>query len=353
MSAQANEQDRGAASTLVIAIGENPLPALQAITTICPSNVVLFTGPEATDVADHVRDAVGQLAQNTRPRVSILNVARSNDARLIQETLSSIPPGWALCYSDGPPVFVAQTRLAYERRGDGSARHAGVIDGVLRRDDGSSQPIAAATVNLQAIARLHGHRLAGGTQNNVTVADISRVEDQLLARIRSAAVGKPAHAWSDRELAQIPKRPRTLLTDHGGFWFERIVAAFAESSGQFDEVVLNTVLRLNGATQDAPEFDVIVRRGWDTALISCTVDKRRMARKNKLIEVAHRARQLGGDQAHAVLVCLGTPAECDNLQADLGDLGPTRHVRVIGKSAIISWIKGSPFPAKAIFDRHR
>lgn len=99
------------------------------------------------------------------------------------------------------------------------------------------------------------------------------------------------------------------------------------------------------------DLDVIALRGYQLFAFSCGADRDdgeaggRNKLKQKLFEAAIRARQLGGDEAGAALVCCA--ADPDRLQAEMNrDLNTQRPVRVFGRrhlddlpAAVGEWIQ--------------
>ncbi len=80
------------------------------------------------------------------------------------------------------------------------------------------------------------------------------------------------------------------------------------------------------------ELDCVAVRGYQLFAVSCTVDKKAVA-KDHLIEVQARARQLGGDEARIALVCTteDKKALLSEIQRDL-DSGD--RIKVFGREDI-------------------
>lgn len=81
------------------------------------------------------------------------------------------------------------------------------------------------------------------------------------------------------------------------------------------------------------QLDVVVVLGYQIVLVSCGVSKNRDTIKLKAMEVYHRAKQLGGDEALAVMLCGLTEDKAEDLQDDLkDDIGTDHaHLQVWGK----------------------
>jgi len=84
------------------------------------------------------------------------------------------------------------------------------------------------------------------------------------------------------------------------------------------------------------ELDVVGVLGYQLLAISCTYAASSKTCKQKGFEVIHRARQLGGDQARAALVCLISESERTLLEDDLSEeLGLEGQViRIFGANAL-------------------
>jgi hypothetical protein len=73
--------------------------------------------------------------------------------------------------------------------------------------------------------------------------------------------------------------------------------------------------RSSGATSDC-EIDVAASLGYQFIAVSCTEAAERRVIKSKGFEAWHRARQIGGDGARAVVVCPAADSPCSNARAD-------------------------------------
>lgn len=82
------------------------------------------------------------------------------------------------------------------------------------------------------------------------------------------------------------------------------------------------------------ELDVVAVLGYQVILVSCTLDNNASNIKQKAMEGIIRARQLGGDEAQCITVCIADNVSCANIQSGLedesGDDNP--HIRIWGKS---------------------
>ena len=88
------------------------------------------------------------------------------------------------------------------------------------------------------------------------------------------------------------------------------------------------------------EFDVVARRGYQLFAFSCTTESgtgkgETGLLKQKLFEVYIRARQMGGEEACAALVCCLEPNEVDKLEREVRhDIGPEVRIRVFGRDQL-------------------
>lgn len=80
-------------------------------------------------------------------------------------------------------------------------------------------------------------------------------------------------------------------------------------------------------TQRFMEVDVFAMLGYQLFAVSCTVDNTARMCKKKIFEIAHRAKQLGGDEARIGLVCMAEGTEKNKLEYQL----EKENIRVFGK----------------------
>ena len=67
------------------------------------------------------------------------------------------------------------------------------------------------------------------------------------------------------------------------------------------------------------ELDVVAVLGHQIVVVSCTVDRNQEMIKKKGMEAILRARQLGGDEARAIVLCSAVKNVTDNIQRELHD----------------------------------
>lgn len=97
-------------------------------------------------------------------------------------------------------------------------------------------------------------------------------------------------------------------------------------------------------TEKGFEFDVAFTRGYQLFAISCSTTSKRDLCKQKLFEAYLRSRQMGGDEARAILVCCSD--EPDSIKAEIGNLLDQKKIAVFGCEDLIDlsikisyWIK--------------
>lgn len=136
--------------------------------------------------------------------------------------------------------------------------------------------------------------------------------------------------WLDARLVEARRLLGVQITDGSGDVVE-------------PEVVRNLVVYpgvddTNDAQVRMSEIDVLAMVGHQLLAISCTVDHNRAY--DKAVEVWFRAKQLGGDEARAVIVSLAAPRHVNGLAAQLqNDYGGVARVTVVGQEDL-QWLGG-------------
>ena len=67
------------------------------------------------------------------------------------------------------------------------------------------------------------------------------------------------------------------------------------------------------------ELDVVAILGYQILVVSCSISWRESDIKKKAMEAIIRARQLGGDEARALVLCGARREAADNVQAEMED----------------------------------
>ena len=126
-----------------------------------------------------------------------------------------------------------------------------------------------------------------------------------------------------------------------GNWLESAVLSILQHCSQ--ELHLNECCMdirpkpLDSAeTRELFQFDVVAIRGYQLFAFSCTTEGRRKdILKQKLFEVYVRARQMGGDEACAALVCCMEQEKANKLKDEVSrDLSPEGRIRVFGRECL-------------------
>lgn len=130
-----------------------------------------------------------------------------------------------------------------------------------------------------------------------------------------------------------------------GIWLE--YAAYAAFKDVLDEVKCtskcqrdnfqlfhNVYVRQQGIRRADRHFelDVVAVLGYQVVVISCSVTSRISTVKQKAMEAYHRARQLGGAEARAAVLCLATYEDAERVEKELEDeTGTERPLQVWGR----------------------
>ena len=116
-----------------------------------------------------------------------------------------------------------------------------------------------------------------------------------------------------------------------GIWLEQhvlgILQNLSDSFGLHE--CFQHVAVLDPGTGIHFDLDVVAVRGYQLFVFSCGVSEKRQRLKSKLLEVAIRARQVGGDEARVALVC-GSD-EPEDLEKEVRQQLGSDAVRVFGK----------------------
>ncbi|MBD2410389.1 hypothetical protein FACHB389_01400 [Nostoc calcicola FACHB-389] len=124
-----------------------------------------------------------------------------------------------------------------------------------------------------------------------------------------------------------------------GLWLEHYVLHQVKNIAQnqlIHDYGMDFEIPLEG-TKDGFQFDVAFTRGHQLFAISCTTSRDRKLCKSKLFEAYLRARQMGGDEARAALVCISD--EPDSLKAEISDVLANKKIAVFGCEDLIDLSK--------------
>lgn len=120
---------------------------------------------------------------------------------------------------------------------------------------------------------------------------------------------------------------------HGIHWTDFEYAAYVALKGALERIRTCNATRSNyqlfhsvnvrrtGANQTDPHFelDIVAILGHQILVVSCTLETGNAPIKEKGMEVILRARQLGGDEAQAIVLCRANPNHAQRLQKELHD----------------------------------
>lgn len=127
-----------------------------------------------------------------------------------------------------------------------------------------------------------------------------------------------------------------------GTWLESAVLSALQNCSEELELrdcCMNLELQIPGENEGGFEFDVVAIRGYQLFAFSCTTvgDSKgsRGLLKHKLFELYIRARQMGGDEACAALVCCMEQRKADRLEQEVRyDLGSEGRIRIFGREKL-------------------
>ena len=179
-----------------------------------------------------------------------------------------------------------------------------------------------------------GHHLVPDTRVNVTpdIDLIAYLNGFRLGPFRHAFRGKEEHCPAAKEICTISKEMQDALLEcqkqnwlSGQQLEQAACAAFREALNSIrrDNCALfhNVYVRRINATDVDKHFelDVVGVLGYQIVVVSCTVDGDNDMIKTKGMEVILRARQLGGDEARAIVLCSANRGVARRVQKELHD----------------------------------
>ncbi|MEO9027204.1 MAG: hypothetical protein ABI413_00160 [Ktedonobacteraceae bacterium] len=125
-----------------------------------------------------------------------------------------------------------------------------------------------------------------------------------------------------------------------GTWLESAVLSVLQDCSeklQIKECCMDLLPKLPGVSKGF-QFDVVAIRGYQLFAFSCTTEdgEKRGGRellKQKLFEVYIRARQMGGDEACAALICCAEQEMVDGLEQEVRrDMSLENRIRIFGRN---------------------
>ena len=368
---------------LILLVGSSPLPNYLSALALEPAEIALVYTKETEVAKDRLKSEFRRFLGDAIPFVDAF-VQDATCATTVRRTIDPLlrhedreGSVW-LNYTGGTKVMAAHARMAFAESGGEPARSTYLDEGSkdvaprLRHDDGRSRSLAeldGPALDLQTVLALHSIQ-----HKPRTALDGSPTEDDARA-ILCAVLRDPGLArrlYEERQRLADLKKPSTAVSVpfspsvHG---LELSIQALPESAqmsrklyerwykfigGEWLEEWIGTTLRglvltpppeivvgvnaFRGEARANLEVDVAAVHGHRSYFISCTTDATKAVCKSKLFEVAVRSRQLGGDLAHAALICLADEGPAAALQQDIDDLwGATNTTQVFGLPDLRAW----------------
>ena len=366
---------------LFLLMGKNPLPNYVAAKLLLKLEGMLYLvhseGPRGTGgVAQRLAAHFPHHHSHLIP-VNLQDTAALR--RQVERYLDRTSPGSVgLNYTGGTKVMAVHTYQVVEEFCKGRGREAvfSYLDADTLKMTIESPPshqvfrrkvADAVQLTLEEVFDLHGIRLQGKPQTEPLLPELARALAQMHGapagiqawrdsrQVLNACAGRPwqevkdelMHAGTtsdvighlEQSLALKDMQPvdlrsaareagmkssRELLLWLNGFWLEHWGLTCVKALGY--EQRAQSLERQAGRMF---EIDVAIMRGYLLFALSCSVDTKAKRLKLKFFEAYNRARQLGGDEARAALVCaLDDPGSLEQDIAREWDAG--NRVRVFG-----------------------
>jgi hypothetical protein len=124
-----------------------------------------------------------------------------------------------------------------------------------------------------------------------------------------------------------------------GLWLEQYIYYILKTGLKNDNICLERNWEIEKEDWDTYfQLDVILKKGFQLFGISCTVENEKGSCKLKGFEIIHRVRQIGGDEAKAVVITMLKDNTAKTLQKELQqDSGiPEGYIKVFGKNDLES-----------------
>lgn len=309
---------------LVLLVGSNPLPNYISALILEPQSVQFLY----TEQTKRIKNSLKAALKNKFSSLAFKDTYVGKDGSNVQEVEKvwrRISPDAHLNYTGGTKIMAAHSRMAFRSIGGGDAR-ASYLDernDALRFDDGDEADLAEAglEISLDELLSLHQISKRPSAKERPTVSESMTIADSVL-------------------------RSKETHSDSSGLWLEVWAGEKIKELGDNPWVGLNCT-RENGRDF---EVDIALVKGHRLYVISCTQKKKLSVCKQKLFEVATRARHLGGDLARSALVCLLEGGDnkgpyVDQLRNDIADIwGATNTPEAFGLDDLKEWegVNGKP-----------
>ena len=371
---------------LILLVGSNPLPNYLAAMHLRPKRVHLIFTEETKAVRRRLSECLRSSGIEVvdKPEYQLDDAV---DAGKIRRLTSHLPKNAGLNYTGGTKTMATHVHAKWLADLGGKDSFASYLDdrgGLLRFDDGMTQPLAAQ-LDLATLCKLHGlqHEVRSEVQGGPTEEQIialtraltnppdraARLYQRLNAdgkRIKPAKLKAeplvrtefdemgcdslanpiPASDWPN-------KRIERWIDILSGEWLEEHVASLVRGLKLSATAIHVGVQAWDDESRRREddcnfEVDVLVLRGHRLYAISCTTESTNAGLcKSKLFEVALRARQLGGDLTRFAFVCLlGQNKEGQEKSAILERQARSawdapNKPRVFGLSHVRNWLSGN------------
>lgn len=163
------------------------------------------------------------------------------------------------------------------------------------------------------------------------------LDEDVFAVLRPVAdiltAGRPLAQTTLRDLCREKvwpfSNPKQLISWFEGQWLESYVYSVLQQNQEtygLHDAACNLQCQFRNYRIEA---DVVAMRGYQLRFISCYAGHTTQASKFKLIESVVRARQIGGDEAGAALVCMTETPK--SIEADMVQTWREGRVRVFGR----------------------
>lgn len=359
---------------LICLVGTNPLPIWVTCINLkeeFSEGTLLYT--EAEGVGNNARKLQKEL-ENEGLKFK-LQVIDKSDPRKIRNTLSNVIDGLVktgvehieLSYTGGTKAMAVYSweTLTSKGKEKGLKVGANYLDSKSHQiigDDGLVKAFDArkgCSVDLDRMIRLHGYSKEEDKKN------ISESRKEMGAKFGGCVLKNrdtfgAYRRWKDSEYKLEPEffvftededfwvqfLSDTKIKDFKNVWLEGYAAMHLSDAIErirekrggkeyFPAYEEHIGVRVKMSCRSAPEFDVIGIIGYQLILISCSTSEKEKEIKLKAFEALTRARQLGGDEAQAIMISL---LECtkakeieDDLKDDIGGAEPPLRVWGVDK----------------------
>lgn len=366
---------------LLLLVGSNPLPNFLTALILKPESVCLFYTPETAPVKNRLKEAFRK--RDNGWKINEKPIKDATDPLSIRESFPEISNESHLHYTGGTKPMAAHALMAFHDAG-GTDDRASYLDekkGILRFDDDNVKPIDLSKeelgLTIREILGLHGIVVKSIGSERQEDTDIPTNEQVKI--IASKVLSDPSiaaklyHKVSEMpsSITKAKKQPLNIsqyIPDLGisafplegwngskyktwydflrGVWFEYWIGGLVEGIAKECDVSIDIKCERDDDTKREIQIDVALVRGHRFYVISCTTETEEIhICKNKLFEVGIRARQLGGDLAHAAMVCLlhgkpknGNELKMDLLKGDVADIWESpNEIKAYGLDNVRAW----------------